>query len=104
MAKTIIKTNVTKEVIEAWKKKFGAVYKYSTKDGKVCYLKCPDLQILDACRTISGGSSLKFDQALVDNCWLEGDLEFKTVDKYRMGLYDWLGGIVKKIDGQLEEL
>lgn len=95
---------VSKEVIAAWKKKFDAVYKYTTSDGKCCYMRSPDLQILDACRTISGGSSLKFDMALRDNCWLDGDVELKTVDKYQMGLFDWLGGIVKKIDGQLEEL
>lgn len=93
-----------KEQIEAYKKQYGTVFKYTAKDGKSCLLRSPDLTILDACRTISGGSSVKFDAALVDNCWIDGDPELKTVDKYRMGLFDWLGGIIKKVDGELEEL
>lgn len=94
----------TKEQIKKYKNDFGSVYKYTAKDGKSCLLRSPDLNIVDACRTISNGSSIKFDIALVDNCWIEGDLELKTVDKYRMGLFDWLGGIIQKVDGELEEL
>jgi hypothetical protein len=90
--------------IAQYKKAYDKVFKYTTKDGKTCLLRNPDLKIIDACRTTSGGSSVKFDMALVDNCWLEGDIELKTVDKYRMGLFDWLRGIVFKVDGQLEEL
>ncbi len=94
----------TAEQIKMWKNQYGNIYKYTTTDGKWCVLKSPDLLTLDACKTISGGSSIKFDIALVDNCWIDGDVELKTIDKYRMGLFDWLGGIIKKVDGQLEEL
>lgn len=96
--------NFSKEKIKKYKDQFGGVYKYTAKDGKACLLRSPDLNILDACRTISGGSSIKFDKALLDNCWLEGDEELKTVDKYQIGLFDWLGGIIQKVDGELEEL
>lgn len=95
---------ITKEQIEQWKLQYGSIFRYKSEDGKVCYLKTPTLTIIDACKTIAGGSSIKFDIALVDNCWIEGDDELKTQDKYRMGLFDWLGGIIKKVDGELEEL
>jgi len=91
-------------IIKEYKNKFGHVFKYTSKDGKSCLLRNPDLKIIDACRTVSGGSSVKFDKALVDNCWLEGDEELRTNDEYTMGLFDWMGGIIKKVDGQLEEL
>jgi len=94
----------TKEQIEAYKEKYGSLYKYTANDGKSCLLRSPGLEILDACRTISGGSSIKFDKALVENCWVDGDNELKTLDKYQMGLFDWLGGIIQKVDGELEEL
>lgn len=94
----------TKAQIEEFKKKYGSVFQYTTKDGKSCLLRSPDLNILDACRTISGGSSIKFDEALLSNCWIAGDEELKTVDKYKIGLFDWLGGIIQKIEGELEEL
>jgi hypothetical protein len=94
----------TKEQIKKYKEEYGSIFKYTAKDGKSCLLRSPSLEIIDACRTISGSSSIKFDIALVDNCWIDGDVELKTVDKYRMGLFDWLGGIINKIDGELEEL
>ena len=94
----------TKEQIDAYKQQYGTIFRYRSTDGKSCLLKSPDLQTLDACRIISGGSSIKFDIALVENCFIAGDEEFKTNDKYRMGLFEWLGTIIQKVDGELEEL
>lgn len=94
----------TKEQIESHKQKHGSVYRYTSKDGKAALLRSPDLDIIDACRTLSGGSSVKFDKALVNNCWIEGDEELRSVTKYQLGLFEWLGGIVEKVDGELEEL
>lgn len=51
------------ELIVQYKKDHGAIFKYVAKDGKQCILKSPTLQIIDACRSISGGSSIKFDDA-----------------------------------------
>ena len=90
--------------IDEYKKKYNHVFKYTSKDGKSCLLRNPDLKIIDACRTLSGGSSVKFDKALVDNCWIEGDEELRTSDEHLMGLYDWLGSIIRKVDGHMEEL
>ncbi len=94
----------TPEQIAAYKAQYGNVFRYTSKDGKCCLLKSPDLQVIDACRVISGGSSIKFDIALVDNCWIAGDEELKTKDAYRIGLFEWLGSIIKRVDGELEEL
>lgn len=80
------------------------MYQYKTKCGKSCLLKSPDLEVIDACRTISGGSSIKFDKALVENCWINGDNDLRTVPKYQLGLFDWLGAIIEKVDGELEKL
>jgi hypothetical protein len=94
----------TKQDIDKHKATHGSVYRYRTKDGKSCLLKSPDLEVIDACRTLSAGSSVKFDKALVDNCWIAGDEELRTVSKYQLGLFDWLGGIIEKVDGELEKL
>lgn len=104
MSKKVLPGGVTQEQIDVLKKAHGAIFLYRAVDGKYCILKAPDLNILDVCRTISKGSSIKFDMALADNCWLQGDECLKTEDKYRMGLFDWLGGLIKKVEGELEEL
>ncbi len=95
---------LTKEQISTCKATHGKVFKHTSKDGKMCLLKSPDLNVIDACRTISGGSSIKFDKALVDNCWIAGDVELRNASKYQLGLFDWLGGIIEKVDEDLEEL
>jgi hypothetical protein len=94
----------TQEQIEKYKKEYGSIFEYKSDDGKSCILKSPTLQVLDACKTISGGSSIKFDDALLQNCWVDGDIELKTEDKYKLGLFEWLGGIIQKVDGELKEL
>jgi len=90
--------------IDEWKKLYGSVFGYVSEDGKCCVLRAPDLVILDACRVMSGGSSIKFDIMLLENCWLAGDAELKTGDKYRLGLFDWLSTVIKKVEGELVEL
>ena len=55
-----------KAQLDAWKQKYGSIFGYKTEDGKSCVLRCPDLDIIDACRTTSGGSSIRFDKALVE--------------------------------------
>jgi len=90
--------------IDEWKRLYGSVFGYVSEDGKCCVLRAPDLIILDACRTISGGSSIKFDAVLLENCWLGGDNELKTEDKYRLGVFDWLSTVIKKVEGELVEL
>lgn len=90
--------------IAAFKQQYGNVYVYRSSDGKQCLLSSPGLEVLDACRTLSGGSSIKFDKNLVENCWIDGDSELRTVAKYQIGLFDWLGGIIDKVEGELEQL
>lgn len=90
--------------ISSWKQKYGNIFCYRTTDDKSCVLRPADLVTLDACQAASGDSAIKFDIALVENCWLDGDKELLNVDKYRIGLFDWLTNIIYKIDGELEEL
>lgn len=94
----------TQEQIKELKAKHGRIYQFNAKDGKSCILKAPGLDELSNCREVSNGDSIRFDQALVDNCMVAGDEEFKTDTAYQLGLYDWLGGIIHKIEGELVEL
>jgi hypothetical protein len=96
--------DLTKQQIDAHRAKHGELFRYTTTDGKSCLLKTPDLMTLDACRTIAAGSSIKFDKALIDNCWVDGDVELKTEDKYLMGLFEWTQALIIKVDGTLEKL
>jgi hypothetical protein len=93
--------------IDLWKQQYGDIYEYVVKDeGKELkgYLHTPSLLVLDACKMASGKSDLKFQEALVSNCWLGGDKELVEKDEYRAGLYKWLGMLIKIVDGELKKV
>jgi len=94
----------TPEQIEAWKREFETVFQYTLADNRVAYFRTPTLQILDACKTLSGGSAMKFNELLMNNCWLGGDDELRKHDKYKMGIFEWLPDIIIKVEGRLEKL
>lgn len=104
MNRTLFEEKYGSDQLTLWKKQYGNIFGYVSHDGLSCVLRSPDLNIIDACRAIAGNSAVKFDTALVDNCWLAGDEELRSQDKYRMGLFDWLGVIITKVEGELGEL
>jgi len=94
----------SKQQLDAFKAQHGDVFKYETKDGKVAVFKAADLMTVDACRTISGGSSIQFDKHLAKNCFVAGDIEIIEQDKYLFGLFEWLSVLIVQVDGKLEKL
>lgn len=99
---------VNKEQIEAWKREHGTVFRYTaTKEGsepKVGYFKKISPQVMDAYESLMKRSKLMADDAVINSCWLGGDEEIVKNDDYRMGLRDWLGLLLVKIEGEMAEL
>jgi len=95
---------LTEEKIKSLKAQHGKLFVYNTEDGKGCVLKTPSLQVIDACRTVSMGSTIKFNQAIVKNCWVDGDPEIMEQDRYLLGLFDNIDLIFDIVAGSLKEL
>ena len=87
-----------------WKSQYGKVFGYVSTDGKTGVFRTPDMTILDLCSTIAKGSQVKYDQALIANCWLGGDEELKTETKYILGLKEWLADLIEVVNGEMVEL
>jgi len=66
------------ETIEKWKKQHGDIFKIEV-DGHVCYLKKPDRKTLAYVSTL-GNNPMRFNEVLLENCWLGGDEVIKTND------------------------
>ncbi|MGH2645630.1 MAG: hypothetical protein ACRDE2_16895, partial [Chitinophagaceae bacterium] len=79
-------TSPTNEQIEEWKRKYGKVFLLKVGD-KECHLRMPDRTILGYATKISmdDKNPLKFNEILLENCWLAGDNEIKTNDQYFLG-------------------
>jgi hypothetical protein len=89
--------------LEEWKKEYGAIKGYGT-EGKIAVFRVADIKIIDACRTVSRGSAIGFDDAMLENCWLAGDDELRTVDRYKLGIFNWLDRLIEIVPGEMVEL
>lgn len=100
----IISGIASQDQIAKWKKEFGSVFEYKTEDNKVGYFRSPNLVILDACKTMTGKSSIKFNTMLTENCWLGGDEAIKKEDQYLLGLFEFLAEIIIVKSGEFKRL
>lgn len=99
---------IDNEQIERWKREHGTVFRYTaTREGsepKVGYFKKISPQTMDAYESLLKRSKLMADDVIIENCWLGGDEEVVKNDDYRMGLRDWLGLLLVKVEGEMLEL
>jgi len=89
--------------LDEWKKLYGTIKGYGS-DGKIAVFRVADINIIDACRTISRGSTLRFSLALIDNCWLDGDKELLKDDKHKLDMADWGNELIEVVAGEMVEL
>jgi hypothetical protein len=97
------KKEVTQAKINEWKKKYGDIFHYKV-DGKECYLRNPDRKTLSAAATVGRNDPLRYNEILLQNCWIEGDEEIKTDDQYFLGISSKLAEIVEVKEGTLKKL
>lgn len=97
------KEKVTQEQIDAWKKKHGEIFRLKV-DEKECYLKTPDRKTLSYASTVATKDPLKFNEILLNNCWLGGDEEIKTTDSLFLAAASKLGELIEVKEAELEKL
>ncbi len=95
--------NITKETIQEWKKKYGTIHKLSVDD-KVAYLKTPDRKTLSYATSIATKDPLKFNEVLLNNCWLGGDEEIKTDDSLFLSASAKLADLIEVKEASLEKI
>lgn len=98
---------INKTKVQEWKKKYGenAVFQLTVGD-KSCILRKPDRKILSFAGTAMGDSkdSMKFNEALLNACWLDGDKEVKTDDDYFLSASNQLANLINIKEAELKKL
>lgn len=94
---------ITPEQIESWKKKWGDVFCVTVGD-KMAYLKRPSRQALSAAAVVGKNDPMKYNEILLNNCWLAGDEEIKTDDALFLGVSTKLGELVEVKEAELKKL
>ena len=95
--------DVTKEQIKQWKAKYKEVFVLRVDD-KVAYLRTPDRATLSYASTLATKDPMKFNEAILTNCWLGGDEEIKTDDALFLAASSKLGELRQIKEATLEKL
>lgn len=94
---------VTPIQIQEWKKKHGEISLLKIEDKKA-YLKTPDRKTLSYASSFASSDPLKFNEILLENCWLGGDEEIKTDDALFLAASSKLAELIKIKEATLEKL
>ena len=94
---------VTKDQIEAWKKKFGEIFAIKVDD-KTAYLKKPDRNTLRLAFSKAATDPLGMNEVILNNCWLGGDTEIKTDDSYFIAAMPQMQSLIEERNATLEKL
>lgn len=89
--------------IADWKKKHGDVFQVSV-EGKTAYLKKPDRRALGAAAVVGKSDPMKYNEVLLNNCWLGGDEEIKTDDALFLGVSATLSELIEIKEAELKKL
>ncbi|MCC4211351.1 hypothetical protein [Leeuwenhoekiella parthenopeia] len=93
----------TDEQIKAWKEQYGTVFYITAPNAnKAAYLRSPSRKTMSFVGQIK--DPMKFNEALLKNCWIEGDQEMQTNDSIFMGLSDKLAMVLDFEETKLEKL
>lgn len=91
---------VSKEQIETWKQQYGEIYGIKV-DGHICYLRAPDRKILSYATTVGSKDAIRFNEILLNNCWLGGSEEIKTNDSLFLSVSGKLAEIIEVKEAEL---
>ena len=96
----------TKEQLAEWEQAYGkgAVMRIEiTEAKKACYLKPVDRKIMSFISQITA-DPIRYNESLLEQCWLAGDEEIKTKDKYFMSIMGDLAELMEFFDTKLTKI
>lgn len=96
---------ITQQKIDEWKRQYGKVFMLQVGD-KCAYLRMPDRNILGYATRVSTDEKnpLRFNEVLLQHCWLGGDEEIKKDDSYFFSASAQLDKLLVFKEATLKEL
>ena len=98
-----LKGEATPEQIAEWKSKYTEIWRIKI-DGHICYVKKPDRKILGYASVASKTDPLKFNEVILNNCFIGGSEEIKTNDDLFYGASAVLAELVQVKEAELVKL
>lgn len=95
--------SVDQKQIDAWKAQFGEIFQINVGD-KVCYLKTPTRRALSYAAAAGQTDPLKYNEIILNDCWLAGDEEIKTDNGLFLSVSAKLPGLIDIKEAELVKL
>lgn len=96
-------SEVTQEQIDAWKKEHGDLKKVHV-GSKSCILKKPSRKALSYATVAAQTDPLKYNEIILEDCWLAGDEEIKTDSGLFLSLSAHLTELVGMVEVEMVNL
>lgn len=96
-------TKTVEEKVADWKRKYGEVFLVEV-EGHAAYLKKPDRKALGAAAVMGKTDPMKYNEILLNNCWIEGDESIKTDDSLFLGVSAQLAELVEIKEATIKKL
>lgn len=93
----------TPDQIAEWKKKYGKVFGIKV-DGHIAYLKKPDRKVLGYASTAGKNDPIKFNEVVINNCFIGGSEAVKTEDDLFFGASSMLTELIQVKEAELVNL
>ena len=97
----------TQEQIDDWKKQHGDIFEVEV-EGKSAIIRQPNRKDLDHAQVTSmkGGTlaTIEYSETLLKDCWLDGDSEMLSDDKYFLPMVSKIEEIGKRAEATAKKL
>ena len=94
----------TQEQIQEAKAKYGKVFKITSEDGKVGYLRKPNRTEVAYYMQQVQSNPIKANESLLKTCWVGGDEDLKNEDSYFYGVGAQITKIINVKTAEISEL
>jgi len=90
----------TEGQIATWKKKYGKVFGIKV-GGHICYLKAADRKAISYASVAGKSDPLKFNETILNSCFIGGSAEIKTNDELFLGAGKVLPELIQLKEAEL---
>jgi len=89
--------------IAIYKEKHGEIFEVVIDDA-VCYLKKPDRKTLSFASSVGDKDPMKFNEIMLDNCWVAGAEKIKTDDSYFFACIEKMEVLIQVKQAEIKKL
>lgn len=89
--------------IDAWKKQEEEIFAI-TCEGRICYLRRPSRKVLGYAGSVSAKDPIKFNELILNDCFIGGDEAFKTDDSLFLAASAQIPALIEVKEAELVKL